>query len=325
MKPGIFTGISMAEYLRIPAVSAGLLISIDQRCPLAGWHESWLNPHREEDDSTAAQGIGTLAHEVLLEGSTDCLAVIDPNDYPGERGGVPKGWTNKSIRAARDAAIAAGKVPVFPEKVQAVKSMVAAANAYIDSLRESEPAIWAAMQPGGGESEVVIVWQERDGTLCKIRPDRISLDRRALVNYKTTLASAEPDSWFRRQAASLGYPLASAFYRRGVEQALKIDEPVEVWLAQEQDAPHLCSLVGLDPMGLHAAQMRMMRALRTWAACAASGRWPGYPSQVAYPETPPWDLARAEEEDIPRGIPYEPEKLWGKARGGFADEHAPAV
>lgn len=293
MKPGVYQGMLMKDYIAIPAVSSGLLVAIDQRCPLFAWHQSWLNPHPAAEDTTKAQGVGTLAHEVLLEGSTDCLAVIDPNDHPGKRGGIPDGWTNESIRGARDFAIADGKVPIFPEKFAAVKAMVAAARAYIDSLRESEPAIWAAFQPTGGESEVVIVWEEKDGTLCKIRPDRISLDRRVMVNYKTTLASAEPDTWFRRQATSFGYPVATAFYRRGVEAAFGI-RCEESWLVQEQEAPSLCSLVGLDPPGLHAANLRMEYALKVWTSCAKSGAWAGYPNRVAYPETPRWEMERAE-------------------------------
>lgn len=305
MKPGIYQGMPLREYLAIEAVSAGLLHEIDSRCPRAAWFCSWLNPKRPLDDSNAAQGKGTAAHQALLEGSTDCIEIIYPHRYPNDGGGVPKGWTNPKIRAARDESRRAGRVPMLPGEDEPVRAMVDAARAYLEGLAKTQPAIHALFQPDGGESEVVIVWQERDGTLCKIRPDRISLDRRLTVNFKTTLASAEPESWFRRQASAMGYPLASAFYRRGIEQALRV-EADEVWLVQEQDPPHLCSLVGLDPMGLHAAQMRMMRALRTWSACAKVGRWPGYASDVSYVETPPWDLAKAEEPSA-HGIEQDPD------------------
>lgn len=295
MKPGVYPGMSMADYLRIPAVSAGLLVTIDQRCPAAAKYESWLTPKTEDEDATDAMGVGTVLHSLVLEGHADCAAVIDPKDHPNEKGGgIPVGWTNKAMKAAKAAAIAAGKVPLLPESMRRVETMAAAARAYITTLERTQPALWRAFQPGGGESEVVIVWQERDGTLCKIRPDRISLDRAVMVSLKTTLASAEPEGWFRRQATAMGYPIASAFYRRGLEQALRV-EAEEVWLVQEQDPPFLCSLVGLEPMGLHAAQMRMLRALRTWSACASSGCWPGYPNDVVEVESPPWELARAEE------------------------------
>lgn len=282
----------MREYLDLPAVSASLLNSIEMHCHRAAWFHSWLNEKRPLERSTSEQGTGTLAHELILEGELKSAVVLEPSKYPNKGdGGIPTGYTNPAIRAARDAVISAGKVPLLPGEDEPIRAMARGAFAYIDTLRELEPAVWAAFQPEGGESEIVILWQERDGTWCKVRPDRISLDRRVLINLKTTAATAEPATWFRRTALSLGYPLSSAFYRRGIEQALRIDS-TEVWLVQEQAAPNLCSLVGLDPMGLHSAELRMMRALRAWQACAAAGNWPAYPSRVAYPEMPPWELAR---------------------------------
>jgi hypothetical protein len=79
-----------------------------------------------------------------------------------------------------------------------IEAMVAAAREFIESLRETEPAIWAAFQPGGGDSELTLLWDD-NGTLCRIRPDRISTDRRVIVDYKTGGTSAEPDTWGRKQ------------------------------------------------------------------------------------------------------------------------------
>jgi hypothetical protein len=286
----------MREYLAIEAVNAGLLHTIDTRCARAAWHDSWLNPGRPIATSTAAQGTGTIAHQALLEGSMDCVAVINPQQHPNKGdGAIPTGWTNPAMRAARDAAIVAGKVPLLPDEVAPIEAMVSAAREYIDSLRESQPAVWAMFQPGGGESETTLVWKERDGTLCRIRPDRLSSDRGVMGDYKTTKASADPDTWFRRQAGPLGYPISAAFYRRG-GKAIFGAEPAYVWLVQEQDAPYLCSLVSLDSPGHAIASRKCHRALQTWAAAVASGRWNGYMADVAYPTTPSWEIAREEEQ-----------------------------
>jgi hypothetical protein len=301
-QPGIHKGVTMEQYLAMHAVNASLLHELDERCPAAALYASWLNPNpdeADEEDETVQQGVGTIAHSVLLEGSTACVAVIDPNDHAGPRGGIPKGWTNDSIKAARAEAIAAGKVPIFPGKMRKVERMVAAARAYIETLKAEEPHVWALFQPAGGDSELTMVWQERDGTLCKIRPDRISPDRRLSVNYKTTGASASPAVWFRRQALTLGYPMASAFYERGIQLTCGVDEATELWLVQEQEPPYLCSLVGLDAQAQALAARRMRGALQSWAACVASGRWPGYPTRAAYPEMPPWEIAR---DTAPAGI-----------------------
>lgn len=323
MTPGFHLNVPMRDYLNEPAVSASLLHEIDTRCPRAAWYCSWLNPKRPLEESTSAQGVGTVAHQILLEGSMDCVTVIDPALYPNKTGGVPEGWKNPAIRAARDAAIAAGKVPLLPDQVAPIEAMVQAAYAYIATLERTQPAIFAALQPGGGESEVVIRWDERDGTPCKIRADRISLDRRVVIDYKTTQASAEPDAWFRWQAMKLGYPMASAFYRRGVKAAMGVDTEY-VWLVQEQDPPYLCSLVGLDPMGQDLAERRMRRALCSWAACVSVDRWPGYPSDVCYPETPSWEAVR-EEEVAARGNPYDPAQMYERRQAAAVVDALPDV
>lgn len=313
-KPGIYPGLAMEEYLKAPAVSASLLNTLRERCPRAAWHDSWLNPKLDVEKSTKAQNAGTIAHAGLLEGNFDFVAVIDPNDHPAEKtGAIPDGWTNKSIRAARDAAIANGKIPWLAEDVKKCVAMVDAAREYIDSLKSTEPAIWALFQPDGGDSEITIVWDDQ-GTLCRIRPDRISRDRTLIGDYKTTSAqgSAEPDTWGRTQMVKLAYYVSASFYRRGVEATFN-EVPEYFYLVQEQEPPHLCSLVGIEPAGYDIGERRIARSLRTWTDCAKRNVWPAYPMRVCYPEIPTWEMQRAESEDEPgTGIPYDPGKLWKK-------------
>lgn len=308
MEPGIYEGLSMEAYLAAPAASASLLITMLDRCPRAAWYDSWMNARRPASSSTPAQSVGTLAHELLLEGKLDKLEVIDPNDYPSKTTGeIPKGWTNKDIKAARAAALGAGKVPVFPEVAEAVQGMVAAAHEYIATLKDTEPAVHDLFQPGGGKSEVTIVWEE-DGCLFRMRPDRLSMNNALQGDVKTTMAVAEPDAWGRTQLFGMDYYIAAAFYRRGLLAATgKRSE--YIYLVQEQPRPHLCSLAGLDPVAQQLGDRKVERAMALWKRCMKTGEWPGYPNRVAYPETPVWE--RANEEVIEgHGIAYDPAKLW---------------
>ena len=66
MNPGTYPGLSMDEYLAIPAMSGGLLDTLLTRCPLAAWFESYLNPNRVRVSSDEMD-IGTIAHAMLLE------------------------------------------------------------------------------------------------------------------------------------------------------------------------------------------------------------------------------------------------------------------
>lgn len=318
MKPGVYPGLPMAEYLALPAVSSSTVRAIVDRCPRAAWFDSWLNPARTRATSDELDA-GTIAHAILLEGSRDCVECIDPADYPtqprkkGDEPSIPKGWTNDAIRAARDAARAAGKIPVLKSAMREIESMVDSARAYIDALRHSEPAIWRAFQPGAGDSELTIVWDDA-GTLCRIRPDRISADRHVMVDVKTTATSAEPDTWGRGQLLRMGYAVSAAFYRRGISATYGIQDSHYVYLVIENTPPYLASLVGLDPAWLAYGEARVALGLERWRQCAARNDWPAYPSRVAYPELPAWAHAQMQEDGCdPQGIPYDVSRLFQKS------------
>ena len=294
--PGIYHGMSMSDYLSTPAVSASILKSLLSECPRKAWAESWLNPHFRADHSAAAD-LGSIAHAVLLEGGSDLIAVIDPAQHPAEKtGAIPTGWTNKSIRAARDQARAAGKIPILAEAAQAVYAMVEEANRFIASLEDSEPAIWAAFQAQRGVSEDTVIWREQ-GHACKMRPDRRSADWSVVIDYKTTERSVEPDAWARSQLVGMGYYLSAAWYRRGALAATG-KAPAYVFLAQEVTAPYLCSLVGTDPAMLEGGDRMIESALEQWDYCVRDQYWPAYPNRVCYPETPAYLLAQWEEREV---------------------------
>lgn len=302
MTPGIYPLIPMTEYLAIDALSASPLRAALEECPQAGWFKSLMNPERVKEESEAMDR-GTIAHAILLEGSTASVAVIDPRDYPSKTtGAIPKGWTNDAIRKARDDARAAGKFPILAEDFADVQTMVAVASGYIESLRHTEPAIWNAFQPDGGTSETVMLWDE-DGTPCKLRADRIANDYGICINYKTTAGSAEPDAFARSGLISMGYAFAGAFYRRGIKALTQMDAHY-VHLVQECNPPFLCSLVGMEPNWNAHADAKVRAALNIWKKCSADGRWPGYKNRVYYPALPPWEEPRWLEKQTNDGIAY---------------------
>ncbi len=305
----------MEHYLALPAVSAGLILRLLDECPKAAWHESWLNPRRAADESDAAD-IGTIAHSILLEGNSGNVAVIDPADHPAERtGAIPDGWTNKSIRQARDNARADGRIPILVGDMDRVQAMVEAARDYIDSLRETEPAVWACMAARGGDSELTITWKHSGAgfsTDCRARPDRISTDRSIVVHVKTTERSAEPDRWGRTHLIGLGEYVRAAFYREAIVRECGGVQSEHVFLVIEQHPPYLCSLVGVDPHGYALGRDKVMTGLELWARCAAVQKWPGYPNRACYPTIPPWIDAHWEERQM--GNAYDYETMFGQGK-----------
>lgn len=300
MKPGIHAGVAMADYLATEAVSASILQLVLNECPYAAWWQSWLCPDRPAEDSTDAQDAGTVAHSILLDGHADNVVIVDATD-----------WRTNAAKEKREDARSAGKVAVLAHKFPVIEAMVDAARAYLESVKHDEPAIWQLFQPGGGESELTMVW--RDGaTLCRIRPDRISLDRKLIVDVKTTQRSAEPDSWGRYQMVGAGFYTSAAFYRRGVEALCKVS-PAYCYLVIEQEPPHLCSLVGMDPHAFALGTQKIAVALEQWARCVARNEWPAYPTKICYPAIPPYEEARWEEFQL-RGFEYDPAVLFGSEK-----------
>ncbi len=278
LESGIHYNIPMADYLKLPALSASLLKTIIDECPAAAWWSSWLNPQQPAKDDTSESDIGTIAHALLLEGNEDGLAVIDPNDYPAKTtGAIPQGWTNNAIRSARDNARLEGKIPILANDVAEIRAMVQAAKAFI-----SKSDIGLSFD--GGDSEVTMLWLDGD-TLCKMRPDRISKNNKVVINYKTTSSSIAPDAWGR--GAFLDHYVGAAWYRRGI-QAICGVECEYVYLVQSVNAPYLCSLVGVDPHAFSLGAAKCEYALREWQACVAKNSWPAYPNKICYPILPGW-------------------------------------
>ena len=295
MKAGIEYFLPMKDYIAAEAINAGLLRTIVDQCPAAAWHQSWLNPARV-NSYTAATDTGTIAHGILLEGSIESVVAIDPRDHPAEKtGAIPDGWTNKSIRNARDLARSQGKIPVLAGDFLVIQDMIAAALRFIDSLQDSEPAIWQAFQSDGGNSEATMFWNEGD-QFGKLRVDRISTDRKLIIDYKTTAFSAKPEKWARTNLASLGYYVSAAWYRRGVE-ALFGTSPEYVFLAQETSAPFLCSIVGVDAEGLDLGERKVAKGLNVWQECCRHNVFPAYPQRVAYVSLPPWEINSFNEQE----------------------------
>jgi hypothetical protein len=295
LAPGIYAGLSMENYLAAQALSASVLKAINAECPRKAWAQSWLNPEFAPDYNQATDR-GTIAHALLLEGDDSILAIIDPNDHPAEKtGSIPDGWTNKSIRAARDAARVEGKIPVLKSDGEAIVQMVDAAREFILSLEHDEPAIFDAFGPTGA-SEETIIWMDGH-TPCKLRADRRSIDWSVVVDYKTTARSVEPGSWGRTQLVGMDYYISAAWYRRGIKAATGVKRCDYLFLAQEDEPPYLCSLIGVNPELIEIGDKMVENALALWQHCVAVGRWPAYPTRACYPDTPAYLIARWMEQE----------------------------
>jgi hypothetical protein len=274
-KPGIYTlseDVYHGDSFPAPCISSGVLKSILLKSPLHAWmgHPA-LNPKHVEYTSDSFD-IGTAAHLLLLEG-VDKIAVIDAKDY-----------RTNDAKAARDNARLDGKIPLLPHQYEDVKGMVEAAQ---KCLAESELGICDLRAEGVSESSWI--WQE-ESTWLKIRPDWISSDTTLVVDYKTTGNSANPEG-IAKIILNFGYHIQDALYRRGVN-ALTGITPNFVFLFQETTEPYMCSLISLPDQFQDMANWQVEKGIARFRECLASGNWPGYPTQVCYPDLPSWAFAQ---------------------------------
>lgn len=217
--------------------------------------------------------LGTAAHALLLEGDGSKIVVIDADD-----------WRTKAAKEGRDAARAAGNVPMLVRQHALVQQMVEHALLFL--YHGPARDVWDAALP-----ERTITWQQ-DGVWCRARLDRYHAKSNTIFDYKTT-TSAHPDA-FARQIASLGYDLQDAFYSAGVEASTQREKPDFIFLAQEIEPPYACSLVRPHPAFLEIGMAKYHRAVRLWRECLQSGKWPAYPSDIVTALPPTWLMTKHE-------------------------------
>lgn len=219
-----------------------------------------LNPKHVAENSRKFD-IGKACHAALLgKGAKTCI--IDAPDYRG-----------KVAQAAREAAYAAGEIPLLPHESEQVAAMAFTA---LDQLYALVNAGTLDRMPfGDDETERVLIWRDR-GVLCRAMLDYLPNDGEALFDYKTTSASADPALWQFRQFRQLGYDHQLAFYRRGLSALNIAHSPAFACIVQETFEPYLLSFVRVDDEVIMRANEKVEQALKIWARCLRTGEWPGY-------------------------------------------------
>lgn len=275
--PGIYD-VPFSQYLADPCASPSLSSSIAHRLitasPLHAWQE---HPKLGgvSDESKEAD-VGSAAHEMLL-GGEDRIAWL-PFDN----------WRTNASKDARDAARAAGQIPMLEIKQGEVLAMVEAADHFVGTT-----ALDGIFDRG--QSERTLIWKEGD-VWCRCRPDFLTTDHGTVLHFKTTQASARPSKFIRGVFASMGYGFSMRFYARGLAATFQPAPPMQhLMLVQEQAAPYACSLIALTPAMAEIEDARVRVAIAMWRKCLAEDSWPGYDTRIHYADPTPWQLAEAEE------------------------------
>jgi hypothetical protein len=269
-EPGIYGGISNADYHADPALGSTSLKTLATRTPA---HYQWDKAHPKFSDAFT---LGTAAHSVILEGDLSGIVTIDADN-----------WLTKAAKEAKAAVLADGRQPLLKKETAQVLAMHDAVMAH--------PIAKDAFTDHRAEESVF--WDE-EGLALKCRPDAWKPGQ--LVDLKTTV-NADPRE-FGKTAYNFGYHQSAAHYQDGVLAAT--GELLSfVFVLVEKTAPYLVSVVQLDDEAVQAGRALNERAKRIYQECTETGNWPGYPEAEPV-SLPMW--ANYEMDDL-LGINYDME------------------
>lgn len=254
------------EYFARPGLSSTKAKTLHARSPRHA-------REAREKDPTKAMDNGSVVHRLVLGKGKD-YEVLQYGDYK-----------TKAAQTARDAARAAGKVPIIEP---AFHEANLAAEAIRIQLAERGIAL-------DGESEVAIEWyepSEHGPVQCRAMLDHLWLETGVILDLKVT-GDAAPSA-IERTSENLGYAIQYAAYTSAlVALRPELAGRTEFLFAFcEDESPFAMNLARPDGVFREIGERRWRRAVATWARCLATDAWPAYGAGVNPLSSPPWALSR---------------------------------
>jgi len=216
-----------------------------------------------KNESSPALEFGTAVHMAILEPE---LFAKSYAVFTGDR-------RTKDGKAAYEAVIASGKIPLNQEQWDNITGAAAAVHAH--------PA--AAPLLNGIQTEVSCFdnWM---GVKVKARIDGLGKDY--IIDVKTT-QDASPVA-FGKSCAQFRYHVQAAWYQRitGVNRF--------IFIAVEKEAPYGVACYELDEQAISLGHIIIEEQLRTYVECEQLNSWPCYSSHIQSLSLPAWAARQSE-------------------------------
>lgn len=291
---GIYPDYPVDEYhadpCHVPSLNQTTAKVLLDKSPLHARHQHpRLSPDWEPREHKKF-AIGNVAHRLLIDRGKS-FKVFDAPDWKGT--GLGKGGMTQ-LHADRDDAIAAGIVPILAHQYDTASAMTQAARIQLSG----NPSYSDAFERGQGE---VVIVAERDGIWFRSMIDWM-VDPTMIYDYKTTDASAAPNDVMWRMTDT-EWPVQAAMQ----EFILDILHPETAgrrrhrFVIQEAYEPYALTVCELPEAVMHIGRSKLARAIDIWTRCITEDRWPGYGTDVIYPEYPPHVAARWMEREAMAG------------------------
>jgi hypothetical protein len=220
----------------------------------------------------------TEATPAMLLGQAVHCAVLEPERFGREYiRAIDGDGRTAAVKAARAAQLAENPLATLLTSTDFDKCL---------AIREACAANKFARMLLDGDHEASFAWQdEATGLTCKGRADVLGKKTGSVVDLKTTRSAAR--NAFERSLYQYGYHVQAAHYLAGV-RACGIDAQHFVIVAVEPFPPYAIAVYRLLDAVVGWGEEERAQLLATWAACEASGTWPGYPCEIQDLSLPPW-------------------------------------
>ncbi|HYF48852.1 MAG TPA: PD-(D/E)XK nuclease-like domain-containing protein [Planctomycetota bacterium] len=289
--PGIYTGLPIHIYHSAgccvePSISSSGLRTIINKSPAHYFDTCPYNKNRPEDadQPSDAMVLGRATHHLLLgEAEFKKQFAIRPERFDSWRTGDSRKWR---AAAQRD-----GFTVLVPSDIERIRGMAA------------QLARHTLVQAGilNGAIEQSFVWkEEHSGVWLKARPDAVPSDSNDYVDLKTTASVQYQD--IRTAIAEYGYHQQGALVREGARRLTGAASDFTFTLVfVESKRPHCVRIVTLKDADLDRGHKLNVQAVRLFAKCMQSGRWPGPGDERAdaeFVELPEWRQKQIDEMKI---------------------------
>jgi hypothetical protein len=294
-EPGIYSGVPIRLYHGYrdidgnvvdlcdgPSISSSGLRKIFGESARHYWATSPYNPKQKEESLKEAFTVGRAAHHLLL-GEADFKKhfIVRPDELQGEK------WHGAKIickrwKAAREAE---GLTILTPEQIEDIAGMAEAIG---------EDPIAAGMLQG--MIEHTLVWQDPGtGIWLKVRPDAVPNDSGDYGDLKTTTDVSEEA--IQRTLADFNYPMQGALIGEASERVLGLPMQTFNLVFVEKKSPYAVATTSVWPADLERGAKQNSVALRMFARCLETGKWPGpggTQSDAKYIAMKSYDVDRAD-------------------------------
>ena len=270
--------LTMAQYHGQPAdalsLSSSGAIILAESTPMH-LRQAWLTPPERKRAADMGTAIHTLALEPLRRHTA--IRIIDAENYK-----------TKAAQEAGDEALARGVTPLLRHVFDDANNAVDAIMNHPEAARFLE----------GGIAEQSYFAKHPLGIYVKSRPDLVN-GAQIIVDVKSC-GSVHPD-FIRRRIYDGGWDMQAPFHCDVYRQTTGSEPTDYLWVCVEQKPPHAVAVYRPTRDTMAAGARKNAAAIATFAECARTGVWPGYPTGITELGLPDFAHYKLAEEELAEG------------------------